>query len=65
MTFEGQPKQQFQISHNNVIQPSSQGMTFEGKKPQFQISHGNSIQQSSQAMTFEGKKQQFESNNLK
>ena len=60
MTFAGKPKQQFQISRGNAIQPSSQGMTFEGKKQTFQISHGNSIQQSSQSMTFEGKLKQFE-----
>ena len=55
MTFEGKPKQQFQISHNNVIQPSTQSMTFAGvPKPKLEISHGNSIQQSSQGMTFSG-----------
>ena len=55
MTFEGKPKQQFQISHGNSIQQQSIGMTFEGKpKQQFQISHGNGIQQSSQGITFEG-----------
>ena len=54
MTFEGK-KQQFEISHGNSIQQSSQAMTFEGKpKQQFQISHGNSIQPSSQSMTFSG-----------
>ena len=59
MTFEGKPKQQFQISHGNSIQQSSQGFTFEGKpKQQFEISHGNSIQQSSIGMTFEGKPKQ-------
>ena len=57
MNFEKKPKQQFQISHGNGIQQSSQGITFEGiakPKQQFEISHGNGIQQSSQGITFEG-----------
>ena len=63
MTFEGKPKQQFEISHGNAIQSSSTSMTFEGKaKPiqKFEICHGSGVQQSSQGLTFEGKPQKLE-----